>query len=155
MKHIKMKSPLGTLTLVASTKGLRAIILKADKNHDIGECDENCKILSKAKIQLEQYFQGKREEFDLPLDMVGTDFQKRTWLGLLNIPYGKTVSYKELASMIKAKNGARAVGMANGRNPLAIIVPCHRVIGANGSLTGYAGGLKAKKALLNLEGLSI
>ena len=102
--------------------------------------------------QLEDYFAGGRRDFDLPLAPVGTDFQRRVWRALTSIPYGETISYGELARRIGNPQAARAVGLANGANPLPIIVPCHRVIGANGSLTGFGGGLPIKQALLVLEG---
>lgn len=101
--------------------------------------------------QLEEYFEGKRVEFDLPLDLQGTDFQKRVWNELLTIPYGKTVSYKELSIRLGDVRAIRAVAAANGANPVSIIVPCHRVIGSDGSLTGYAGGLWRKRWLLDFE----
>jgi methylated-DNA-[protein]-cysteine S-methyltransferase len=101
--------------------------------------------------QLTAYFEGKLKEFNLPISMLGTKFQKQVWQELTKIPYGKTISYKELAVRIGNAKAVRAVGLANGRNPISIIVPCHRVIGANGSLTGYGGGLPRKKTLLDLE----
>ncbi|WP_027399442.1 methylated-DNA--[protein]-cysteine S-methyltransferase [Anaerovorax odorimutans] len=108
-------------------------------------------LLKEAKKQLEEYFSGKRKEFDLPLAPAGTEFMKKDWQALLQIPYGETRSYKEIAAMIGKPKACRAVGMANNRNPIAIIIPCHRVIGSNGSLIGYAGGLHIKSYLLNLE----
>lgn len=101
--------------------------------------------------QLEAYFAGERTDFDLKLSLTGTEFQRRVWQALLTIPYGETRSYGEIAEQIGASGAARAVGLANGRNPIAIIVPCHRVIGASGSLTGYGGGLERKQSLLELE----
>jgi methylated-DNA-[protein]-cysteine S-methyltransferase len=106
---------------------------------------------AETKEQLNEYFHGNRNGFDLPLLMRGTDFQKQVWAELLNIPYGTTISYGELASRIGNAKGSRAVGLANGRNPISVIVPCHRVIGSNGSLTGYGGGLANKLTLLRLE----
>jgi len=103
------------------------------------------------RAQLDEYFGGKRTRFDLPLRMDGTDFQQMVWSGLLAIPYGETTSYGELAERIGCPGAARAVGLANGQNPIAVIVPCHRVIGANGTLTGYGGGLERKRLLLDLE----
>ncbi|MDP2363536.1 MAG: methylated-DNA--[protein]-cysteine S-methyltransferase [Ignavibacteria bacterium] len=102
--------------------------------------------------QLKEYFAGTRKEFDVPLDIEGTDFQKRVWRELLKIPYGKTISYKALSEKLGDVKAIRAVGKANSQNPIAIIIPCHRVIGADGSLTGYAGGLAIKEKLLHLEG---
>jgi len=108
-------------------------------------------LIKKAALQFGEYFKGKRKSFILPLTMNGTDFQMKVWNALKKIPYGKTVSYGELAAMIGNPKACRAVGMANNRNPIAIIVPCHRIIGHDGSLTGYGGGLKLKSLLLELE----
>lgn len=108
-------------------------------------------LLERAQGQILEYFDGRRQEFDLPLAFVGTDFQKKVWTALTAIPYGHTVTYGALAEAVGCPGGARAVGMANHRNPLPILVPCHRVVGAGGKLTGYAGGLEMKKALLELE----
>lgn len=104
--------------------------------------------------QLSEYFNGKRKEFNLPLDPVGTKFQKSVWMALLNIPYGETRTYKEIAIKVGNEKGARAVGMANNKNPISIIIPCHRVIGSNKKLVGYAGGLHIKEKLLDLERLN-
>ena len=109
-------------------------------------------LLKKAVKQLDEYFAGRRKEFNLPLSMKGTAFQKKVWAALQEIPYGETRSYGDIAKAIGKPKAARAVGMANNRNPVSIIVPCHRVIGSNGSLVGYGGGLKAKEFLLKLEG---
>lgn len=108
-------------------------------------------LLEEAKRQLQEYFEGHRTEFTLPLSLHGTEFQKRVWASLLKIPYGETRSYREIAEMAGCPKGFRAVGMANNRNPVVIAVPCHRVIGANGALVGYGGGLDKKAALLALE----
>ena len=108
-------------------------------------------LLAEARKQMEEYFLGIRKRFELPLEMNGTPFQKRVWNALLEIPYGKTCSYKQIAIKVGNSKATRAVGMANNRNPIGIIVPCHRVIGANGALVGYAGGLSFKKFLLELE----
>jgi len=113
--------------------------------------DADDPVLSHAAEQLEAYFAGELTEFDLPLALHGNPFERRVWAALLEIPYGETTSYGELARRIGAPTAARAVGLANSRNPVGIIVPCHRVIGANGKLTGYAGGLDMKRALLDLE----
>jgi methylated-DNA-[protein]-cysteine S-methyltransferase len=113
------------------------------------------KILEKTKIELDGYFNKKIKIFDIPLLLFGTEFQKRVWFQLLKIPYGKTISYKELASLSGSKDGFRAVGNANGRNNIAIIVPCHRVINHNKGLGGYGGGLDKKKFLLKLEGVDL
>ena len=108
-------------------------------------------IIKETITQLEEYFIKKRKTFDLPLKLEGTDFQKQVWKALLTIPYGKTATYKDIAKIIGNEKASRAVGMANNKNKLPIILPCHRVIGANGDLTGYAGGLEIKQKLLNLE----
>lgn len=120
-----------------------------DKNEDILEKDTN--ILKNAERQLSEYFSGKRNTFDLKLNSKGTDFMKKVWRELLNIPYGETRTYKEIAEKIGNPKGARAVGMANNKNPIPIIIPCHRVIGKNKKLVGYALGLDMKEFLLNLE----
>ena len=108
-------------------------------------------LLERAEGQIMEYFNGQRQEFDLPLAFAGTDFQMKVWKALTEIPYGQTVSYGELAEKVGCPGGARAVGMANHRNPLPILVPCHRVVGAKGQLTGYAGGMEMKRILLELE----
>ncbi|AQS59588.1 methylated-DNA--[protein]-cysteine S-methyltransferase [Desulforamulus ferrireducens] len=108
-------------------------------------------LIKKAITEIKEYLAGKRTSFDLPLEMKGTDFQKATWQALLTIPYGETRSYKQIAEQIGRPKACRAIGMANNRNPISIIVPCHRVIGANGSLVGYGGGLELKARLLSLE----
>ena len=113
--------------------------------------EEDSEVLSTTRKQLDEYFLGKRSEFDIPLLMLGTAFQKSVWNGLLEIPYGKTVSYLELSKNIGNEKAVRAIANANGANAIGIIVPCHRVIGSDGSLTGYAGGLPLKKKLLELE----
>jgi len=105
--------------------------------------------------QLDEYFSGKRRDFNLPLVLHGTDFQVKVWNALRQIPYGETCTYGEIARMIGSPKACRAVGMANNRNPIPVIIPCHRVIGSNGSLTGYAGGLEIKQKLLNLENLAV
>ena len=112
---------------------------------------QTTELLSMATIQLDEYFQGKRTTFSLPFKLTGTPFQLAVWKKLQNIPYGKTTSYKEIAQKINKPKACRAVGMANNKNPLPIIIPCHRVIGSNGKLIGYAGGLKLKNYLLELE----
>jgi len=149
------KSPVGRLTLVASARGLRAILWPNDDPRrvpGVADAKKGTSPIIEATIgQLDEYFAGTRHEFDLPLDPEGTEFQHRVWQVLRSIPYGETMSYGEQATVLGDPNKARAVGTANGRNPISIVVPCHRVIGANGSLTGFAGGMKAKKFLLDLE----
>ena len=108
-------------------------------------------MIKKAYTQLEEYLSGKRTEFDIEIEKIGTEFQKKVWKELLNIPYGETRSYKDIAIAIGNEKACRAVGNANNKNPIAIIVPCHRVIGSNGSMTGYAGGLDIKEKLLKIE----
>jgi methylated-DNA-[protein]-cysteine S-methyltransferase len=149
-------SPVGALTLVASTDGIVAILWENDKPDRVplGSLVEDAghPILVRTTGQLAEYFAGMRRVFDLPLDIRGTDFQKSVWRALLAIPFGETRSYGEIARTIGRPSASRAVGAANGRNPLSIIAPCHRVIGAGGALTGFAGGLEAKRHLLALEG---
>lgn len=153
--HIVVASPVGKLRLIASDKGLVAInvrnVLAAS---DLETSASAQKILSAAKKQLEQYFAGKRTNFDIPLDLEGTDFQQQAWRALCRIPYGQTISYGQQAENIKKPKAFRAVGSANGKNPIPIIVPCHRVVAGDGSLGGYSLGLKMKKQLLALEGVS-
>ncbi|MFV0923090.1 methylated-DNA--[protein]-cysteine S-methyltransferase [Sphingomonas parapaucimobilis] len=155
LSECTMASPVGELTLVASGHGLRAV-LWADER--VGRVtlserrdDPAHDVLAETGRQLSEYFAGKRRVFDLPLDPVGTDFQKAVWTGLNAIPYGETRSYAALATAIGRPRASRAVGAANGRNPLSIVTPCHRVIGANGTLTGFAGGLAVKQWLLAHE----
>jgi len=150
-----MKSPVGDLNLVASEKGLAAILWPNDdpKRVRLAPLLEqlNLPVLAETERQLEDYFKGKRRSFDLPLDFAGTDFQKSVWQALLRIPYGLTRSYGEIANELGNAKAMRAVGAANGRNPISIVAPCHRVIGASGKLTGFAGGLETKEFLLRLE----
>ncbi|NML06557.1 methylated-DNA--[protein]-cysteine S-methyltransferase [Sphingomonas sp. G-3-2-10] len=151
-----MTSPVGTLTLVASPKGLTAILWENERagRVPLGETreDRDHPVLIEAERQIAAYFAGELTEFSVPLDFAGTDFQKSVWAALLTIPFGETRSYAEIAHQIGRPKAVRAVGAANGRNPISIIAPCHRVIGSNGSLTGFAGGLEAKQLLLTLEG---
>ena len=150
-----MKSPVGELTLVASEKGLVAILWEDDKPNRVRLeeliLDKKHPVLMQTQEQLTEYFKGERKKFSVKLDPHGTEFQKKVWMALRSIPFGETRSYGELASEIGNAKASRAVGAANGKNPISIIVPCHRVIGANGSLTGFAGGLKNKMILLDLE----
>ena len=149
-------SPVGKLMLVASESGLAAILWENDDPDRVrlGSImeDPGHPVLISAERQLAEYFAGERKRFDLPLDFNGTEFQKQVWSALLTIPFGETRSYAEIARMIGRPAACRAVGAANGKNPISIVAPCHRVIGANGTLTGFAGGLKAKEYLLQLEG---
>jgi methylated-DNA-[protein]-cysteine S-methyltransferase len=153
--HLVIASPVGKLRLVASEKGLVAIDVRS--NTAQVETSKNTSaqaILKKTKQQLDQYFAGKRTSFDVALDLVGTEFQVKAWRALCRIPFGKTISYGQQASNIKKPKAFRAVGSANGKNPIPIIVPCHRVVASDGSLGGYSLGLKMKKQLLALEGVS-
>ena len=150
-----MSSPVGKLTLVASKNGLVAIDVRNNAKQVVTAKDASAQsILFKTKKQLEQYFAGKRTSFDVALDLVGTEFQVKAWRALCRIPFGKTISYGQQASNIKNPKAFRAVGSANGKNPIPIIVPCHRVVASDGSLGGYSLGLKMKKQLLALEGVS-
>ena len=145
-------SPVGPLTLAGQGRRLmhlRMVDQTYEPKHDWWEPDDEA--FPDAVEQLEAYFAGDRTEFDLELDLVGTEFQRRVWAALLTIPYGETRSYGEIARQICSPGAFRAVGLANGHNPIGIIVPCHRVIGSNGSLTGYGGGIDRKRALLELE----
>ena len=144
------------IAVLASSKGIKKIFFNSAK--ELTELSTATKLRSDDPYlfgifdQLKEYFAGTRKEFDVPIDVEGTDFQKRVWNELQNIPYGKTISYKSLSEKLGDVKAIRAVGKANGQNPIAIIIPCHRVIGANGNLVGYAGGLAIKEKLLHLEG---
>ncbi len=138
------------LRLTASAAGIRAIEFPPFGAADAMPSADN-PLLAEAVCQLRAYFEGQLRRFDLPLDLAGTEFQRRVWLELTRIPYGETRSYQDLARAIGAPKAVRAVGAANGANPVAIVVPCHRVIGASGKLTGYGGGLPLKRRLLSLE----
>ncbi|TWT17857.1 methylated-DNA--[protein]-cysteine S-methyltransferase [Luteimonas marina] len=148
-------SPVGPLFVAADDDGLRAIEFR-DNRHPVkrdGDWREGDNAtLRKAGRQLDEYFAGKRRAFDLPLSPHGTEFQRKVWSTLATIPYGETISYAQLAARVGRSSATRAVGAANGRNPLPIVLPCHRVIGADGSLTGFGGGLPTKQFLLKLEG---
>jgi len=148
-------SPVGALTIVASDGGLRAILWPDDDPARVRLVDTiddpSHPVIAATVVQLDEYFAGGRTEFDVPLDAVGTEFQRSAWASLGTIPYGTTVSYGEQAEQMGDRRKARAVGAANGRNPISIIVPCHRVIGANGALTGFAGGVDTKAWLLAHE----
>lgn len=150
-----IKSPVGRLKLVASNDGLAAILWENDnpKRVRLGPLEENKRhpILLETERQLAGYFTGKLKRFSLKLDFAGTEFQKKVWAALVAIPFGETRSYGQIARQIGRPKAVRAVGAANGRNPISIIAPCHRVIGANGKLTGFAGGLETKAFLLKIE----
>ncbi len=150
-----LPSPVGDLTLVASDAGLVAILWPDDDPRmvrigDVADRGDH-PVLLEAASQLAAYFSGERRDFDLPLDMRGTEFQRMVWAALLDIPYGETRSYGDIARTIGQPTASRAVGAANGRNPLSIVAPCHRVVGGSGALTGFAGGIETKRWLLNFE----
>jgi methylated-DNA-[protein]-cysteine S-methyltransferase len=152
VRYRTVDSPVGKLTLAGSAGRLRHLRM-VDQTYEPSRADwrPDDTAFPDAVDQLEEYFRGERTEFDVELDLVGTAFQRRVWAALLTIPYGETRSYGQIAAQLDAPGASRAVGLANGHNPIGIIVPCHRVIGANGSLTGYGGGLDRKRALLDLE----
>jgi methylated-DNA-[protein]-cysteine S-methyltransferase len=154
-KRQTIESPIGTLSLFEKDGAIEGIIFQSlwrqfrmrFKDYE----DIETPVLKEAKRQLREYFAGKRQDFDLPLKLTGTPFQNKVWSALKRIPFGKTRTYKEQAVLIQSPKAVRAVGQTHGRNPLCVVLPCHRVIGANGTLTGYAGGLPAKQFLLKLE----
>ena len=154
--YATMPSPVGELTLVETDLGLRAILWPDDGDRvklpdAMHEAPER-PVLVAARTQLTEYFAGDRTGFDLPLDLRGTEFQRAAWKALAEIPYGSTASYAEQAERIGRPTAVPAIGAAHGRNPLSIVLPCHGVVGSNGSLTGFAGGLASKRLLLQLEG---
>ena len=155
--HAVVNSPVGPLTLVAADGALAGLYMDGQRHRPdpetLGEPDagRDGDLFAEVSGQLDQYFDGDRTEFDLPLTLDGTAFQRRVWAALRGIPYGQTVSYGQLADQIGRPSAARAVGLANGRNPIGLIVPCHRVVGADGSLTGYGGGIERKHYLLAHE----
>jgi methylated-DNA-[protein]-cysteine S-methyltransferase len=157
--YTTMESPVGRLTLVAGGGGLAGVLWENDRpgrvplTFDIE--DPKHPVLVETERQLEEYFAGQRTTFTMPLAFCGTDFQRKVWNALLTIPFGETRSYREMATYIGNPDAVRAVGAANGRNPISIIAPCHRVIGSSGALTGFAGGLDAKAHLLALEGVHL
>ncbi len=156
MTHMtEMDSPIGTILLTADGTALTGLFMNAppkESSTDNGwQRTDDLPIFMEAKAQLAAYFQGDLRQFALPLAPEGTAFQQRVWTALQDIPYGTTISYGELARRIGDPNASRAVGLANGRNPISIIIPCHRVIGASGKLVGYGGGISRKQSLLALE----
>lgn len=156
MRYTTFDSSIGRILLLGTTDGLQSIQLQGGKGKEFGlkrdwVYDEE--LFSEAVMQIHQYLAKERKEFSLQLNMIGTPFQLRVWKALSLIPYGQVLSYKAIAQMVGVKKGARAVGMANAKNPLPLVIPCHRVIGANGKLTGYAYGIELKKKLLGLEGV--
>lgn len=153
--HTIMRTPVGLLTLVANDHALSAVLWEDDAptrvTIDMGLRAQDHPLLMETEKQLGEYFSGQRKIFSLPLHFRGTDFQQQVWQSLLSIPHGETRSYAQVAAQIGNPKSVRAVGAANGRNPISIIAPCHRVIGSSGKLTGFAGGLEAKAFLLQLE----
>ena len=156
--HTVIDSAVGPLTLVAEDGAIVGLYMNLQRHRpqdgELGEVDPDGRLnepFTAAADQLDAYFAGTLTTFDLPLAPRGSDFQQRVWAALREIPYGETESYGELAERIGSPGGARAVGLANGKNPIGIVIPCHRVVGANGALTGYGGGLDRKKQLLDLE----
>jgi methylated-DNA-[protein]-cysteine S-methyltransferase len=151
--YTRFESPVGKLLLAGDSKALRWVSFESGKRAAPPQADwkQNRAPFAEVIRQLQAYFRGELKEFDLPLTMEGTDFQLRVWNTLRAIPYGETISYAQLAGRIGNPKAVRAVGLANGSNPIPIIVPCHRVIGSDGSLTGFGGGLSTKKKLLDLE----
>jgi len=150
-------SPIGKLRIVCDTRAVRAIRFEdGNTRHTLPkQCVRGGPLCDRVVAELEEYFAGQRRSFDLPLAPKGTSFQQQVWRALLKIPYGETTTYGELARRIKRPNASRAVGAANGSNPISIVIPCHRVLGSNAALTGYGGGLEAKQRLLALEGGAI
>lgn len=155
LSFMEMPSPVGVLKLVATDTALVAVLWENEdpKRVRLAELIENTQhpILLETRKQLNEYFAGQRQKFDVPLDFEGTEFQQKVWQALLTIPFGETRSYKDIAEQIGNVKAVRAVGAANGKNPISIIAPCHRVVGANGKLVGFAGGLENKNVLLKLE----
>ena len=149
MRYTRMDSPIGELLLAGDDDGLRHVSMSPFAVD--AEWTRDDELFADAREQLEQYFRGERRDFDLPIQLDGNRFELSVWSALRSIPYGETASYGEIARALGHPDAPRAVGAANGRNPVAIIVPCHRVIGADGSLTGYGGGLERKRFLLDLE----
>ncbi|OXB25417.1 cysteine methyltransferase [Flavobacterium tructae] len=149
METVYVNSPLGITKIVGDEDGIAIVSVSDVGDNDISQTIP--KVLAEAVSQLQEYFDGKRTDFDLKLNPKGTDFQQKVWKSLLEIPYGKTISYMDQTKKLGDVKAIRAVASANGKNPLWIVVPCHRVIGTNGSLTGYAGGLSRKKWLLEHE----
>jgi len=156
MRYAIADSPVGTLLLARDEDGIREIRFPKGRNLDIPEAwSKSERALADVRKQLREYFEGKRREFDVPLAPAGTEFQRSVWSVLEEIPFGQTISYIDIANRLGNAGAVRAVGAANGANPIPIIIPCHRVIGADGSLTGYGGGLDKKRWLLEHEGVTV
>lgn len=158
VRFTEIESPVGELFVAASDRGLTCLLFEKwahGPDRTGWEPDDGSEILAAARRQLDEYFAHQRTVFDLPLDLLGTPFQVQVWRALTKIPFGSTLSYGELARRVGSPNGSRAVGAANGKNPVAIVVPCHRVIGSNGDLTGFGGGMERKSWLLKHESLTL
>ncbi|GAA1177961.1 methylated-DNA--[protein]-cysteine S-methyltransferase [Nesterenkonia xinjiangensis] len=157
LSHSLIDSPVGQLALVTDGQALTGVYMQEHRHTTVKSWGERvgrreaADVVQCAGKQLDEYFTGERQDFDLPLAAVGTEFQRAVWAGLREIPYGETWTYGQLAAHLGRAGASRAVGLANGRNPISIIVPCHRVIGADGSMTGYGGGVPRKEQLLALE----
>ena len=153
--HTVVDSPCGPLTLVADGGALCGLYMTQQRHlpafETFGDPDPDAPVFAQAESELKEYFAGQRRHFDVPITFHGTPFQQRVWRALTEIPYGETLSYGRLADRLGNPTASRAVGLANGKNPVSIIVPCHRVVGATGSLTGYGGGLERKRYLLDFE----
>lgn len=154
-KYFFYDFPIGIIGIVEDQQCICEVYFSRERVEKANAIECRTPLLEEAAKQLKEYFDGRRKEFDLPFSIKGTDFQEKVWNVLLTIPYGQTRSYKEIAEQIGNPKACRAVGMANNKNPLMILVPCHRVVGKDGNLTGYAGGLELKKTLLELEQQSI
>lgn len=150
ISKLTVTTPIGLLQIIATDKAIVSATPTDHEENIVGNEAAN-KLAQECKVELAEYFAGKRKKFDLPLKQEGTQFQKKVWQELKQIPYGETKTYGEIAKLIDKPKASRAVGMANHNNPILILVPCHRVIGADGSLTGYAAGIEAKKYLLEFE----
>ncbi|NOX30779.1 MAG: methylated-DNA--[protein]-cysteine S-methyltransferase [Actinobacteria bacterium] len=158
LAEINFDSPVGSLTIIVSETGLAAVLWPTEREGRVvlaatgNRSSSHDRVIAVVTDQLDKYFAGTLSTFDVPLDPVGTDFQQAVWAKLYDIDFGTTKTYGEVAASLGSPKASRAVGAATGKNPISIIVPCHRVVGASGALTGFAGGLDAKRALLELEG---
>lgn len=154
LADLVMESKIGTIYIQASAVGLKSVFFEKATSVAANSNQSALKIVREAQKQLTEYLDGRRKNFDLPLDLEGTDFQKKVWNQLMQIPYGQTASYKDIALNLSDKNASRAVGTANGKNPVCIVVPCHRIITSTGHLGGYSGGIERKQQLLDIESVS-
>lgn len=150
-KSITYQSPIGLIEIIGTEKGIVSILFSEDPIKDESELEAVPEVMKQCVQELDEYFKGERIDFSFPFDFAGTDFQKKVWNALTTIPYAETGSYKQIAVAVGNEKAVRAVGMANSKNPISIVVPCHRIIGSSGKLTGYAGGLWRKEWLLKHE----